>query len=63
MCLKTIIVAVADIILFVPCLLKGHYVEIQTQNLNIYNINEVTIQNQKYLFFPLVNKPAVLDTV
>ena len=48
MCLKTIIVAVADIILFVPCLLKGHYVETQTQNLNIYNINEVTIQNQKY---------------
>ena len=26
--------------------------EIQTQNFNVYNINEVIIQNQKYLFFP-----------
>ena len=36
--------------------LKGHYVVLekkpQTQNLDIYNINEVLIQTQRYLFCP-----------
>ena len=37
------------------CCLSGHYVdfgeEIQTQNVIIYNINQVIIQSQKYVFF------------
>ena len=34
--------------------------EIQTLNFNIYNINKVIIQTQKYLSFPQLNKQAVL---
>ena len=33
-----------------PC---GSGEEIQTQNLNIYNINDVIIQTQKYVFFSI----------
>lgn len=44
--------------------LKGHSVvseeEIQTQKLNINNINKAKIQTQIYLFFLKVNKQAVL---
>ena len=46
-----------------PAPLKGHYVdageEIQTQKCNIYNVNEVIIQTQKYTFFLYVNKQAL----
>lgn len=47
---------------FVLFTLKTYYVEedIFTQNFHIYKINEVITQTQKYLFFPRVNKQAVL---
>ena len=42
--------------------LKGCFVvlekEIQTQDLNIYNINEVIIPTQRYLFCPQLNTRA-----
>lgn len=33
--------------------LKGHCVEIQTQNFNVNNINKVIIQTQNYVLFPI----------
>ena len=42
---------------------KRHHVvfggEIQTQNLNVFNIIEVIIQSQKYLLFSLLNKKSI----
>lgn len=35
-------------------------VEVQCQKFNIYNINEAITQTEKYLYFPLLNKQAVL---
>ena len=32
--------------------LKGHYVEIPTQDSSVYNMDEVIIPIQKCLFFP-----------
>lgn len=46
--------------LLITFLLKRHYVVLEENFFDIYNINKVIIQTQKYLFFPEVNKQADL---
>ena len=59
-CFEKIPSGIAELVVCLKGALCCFEDEIQTQNSDIYNINEVIIQTQKCLLFPCLNKQAVL---